>query len=332
MGARFRLTTSACLCWLVASPVVVAQSPAGGTADPAPGRLGAVLKKRGYVAVPLSVGKAGWLDVKVEVNGTAMRLILDTGANNTNLDRQSAAGAKLEVEERKATTAAVGGTIPTGWTKTDRFAIGELKAPAEAFVVDFGPTNATRKSRGDPPCDGVLGGNCLAYWSAVVDVSGARLYVLDPARRAKRLANVFQKAGFAPVPLTLNKSGLLDVVAEVDGSPVSLFLDTGYLSVVTLDAAAAGRLKLAVREAGGEVPELGGSVPRGSAKIGRLTVGTTRTPADALVSDLAPSNASRKTDGSPPTDGTLGIEFLRRQAAVIDYPHRVVYLRPPAEN
>lgn len=65
-----------------------------------------------------------------------------------------------------------------------------------------------------------------------------------------------------------------------------------------------------------------------SGQIGRLSGGTIRMPAEAAIPDLAPSSASRKADATPATDGVLGIELLRRHAAVIDYPHKALYLRP----
>ena len=131
-------------------------------------KLAKLLKRRGYAEVPLALCKTGLLDVKAKVDGVPMLLNLDTGANNINLDRASAERAKLVVKETEQRTSALGGTLQAGMTKIDRLSIKEVDVVAEAFVVDLSPMNAALKKRGDPPCDGVLGGSYLKHDSAVI--------------------------------------------------------------------------------------------------------------------------------------------------------------------
>jgi predicted aspartyl protease len=312
---------------VVLCPTVLSQPGSEGADD---GRLAKLLKKQGYVEVPLTISKTELLDVKVEVDGVPMLLVLDTGANHLNLDRASAKRAKLVVKEIEEKTAAQGGTVPAAVTKIGRLSVGEIGGSAETYVIDFSPTNAWRKGRGDPPCDGVMGGRYLKDYSAVIDCARLKLYLLDPAHRAKKLTKAMKQGGYVDVPLTLNENGLLDVKAEVDGRPMLLFLDTGDPTTISLDPSSAKQAKLAIKESKDKISALGGSLAIGQAKIGRLAVGGLTGATDAQVIDYSPCNATRKAYGAPACDGTLGGRFLNRYAAVIDYAQQKLYLLEPA--
>jgi hypothetical protein len=64
-----------------------------------------------------------------------------------------------------------------------RLSVGGLTSDADAQVVDFSATNATRKERGDPLCDGILGGSFLKHYSAVVDHGRLKLHLRDPSKK-----------------------------------------------------------------------------------------------------------------------------------------------------
>lgn len=315
---------------LALCPNALSQPVSGGSeAEQQAKKLATLLKKRGYVDVPLTLNKTGLLDVKVEVDGVAMLLVLDTGANNLNLDRESAKRAKLAVKETQEKTSALGGTVPTGVTKISRLSVGEIGGSAETYVVDFSPTNAWRKDCGDPPCDGVLGGSYLKHYSAVIDCAHQKLYLLDPAQRAKKLTKAMEKGGYVEVPIVLNKNGLLDIKVEVDRMPMLLFLDTGYTTTISLEQSSAKRAKLAVKESEGKNSALGGGLAIGQTKIGQFSVGGLTSAMDAQVVDFSPTNATRKANGALPCDGVLGGRFLSRYSAVIDYAHPKLYLLDP---
>ena len=315
--------------WLLAALVVVA-GPAPGD-QPAPPAaqpddpVGRALVRRGYVRVPLTPTKAGMLDLAAEANGVALRLVLDTGANNLNLDRAWAKRAKLAVEEVAEKTSGTGGVVSAGKAKIERLALGGITEPAETCVLDLGAVNALRKVAGDPPCDGILGGSVLNFYAAVIDYPHHALYLRPRGRKAKAPARLLRRGGHASVPLTYNKTGLLDVKAEVDGVPVLLFLDSGANATLSLDPGAARRAKLAVKEAG-KSAELGGAVSRGRAPVGKFVVGRAVAPADADVLPFDPTNGTRKGNGDPVCDGSLGSRYLAARRAVIDYGRRRLYL------
>jgi predicted aspartyl protease len=305
---------------------VTQQAGGGGYAKEQAKELAKLLKKRGYFEVPLTLSKSGLLDVKVEVDGLPMLLILDSGANNVNLDRASAKRAKLAFTDVEEKTSALGGNIAASMAKIGRLAVGKVAGPGEIFVVDFSIVNAWRKERGDSPCDGILGGSFLKHYSAVIAYAPRRLYLLDAAQQAKSLAKRMKKDRYVEIPLVLNKNGLLDVKAEVNGVPMLLFLDTGSLATISLDRASVKRTEATVKENDGKRTALGGALAVGQTRIGRLSVGGLTSAADAEVVDFSPTNATRKTNGAPPCDGALGSRFLEHYAAVIDYAHLKLYL------
>jgi predicted aspartyl protease len=329
-----RIIVAVCLAFLLASySSALSQSASEGTdVERQSNKLATLLTKRGYVEVPLTLNKTGLLDVKVEVDGMPMLMVLDTGANNMNLDRASAKRAKLAVKEIEEKTSALGGTMPAGVTKITRLSVGDVKCPSETYVIDFSLINGRRKECGDPPCDGALGGSYLKYYSAVIDCASLKLYLLDPAQRAKKLTKTMKKWGHVEVPLKVNSNGDLDLSVEVNGTPMLLILDTGSTTTICLERSSAMRAKLTVKETESKGLGLGGGYVAGQTKIGQLSVGGLASAADAEVIDFSAPNATRKAHGAPPCDGNLGGPFLKRYAAVIDYAHPTLYLLKPARK
>lgn len=305
----------------------LSQTPSRARAEESPAkRLSGWLEDRGYMPAPILVNKAGWLDVKVEIEGLPMLLMLDTGANNLNLHRPSAERAKLPIRKVEETTAALGGVLETGITKISKMSIGGITSPAESYVVDLAPTNVLRKRFDEPPCDGVIGGSFLAYWSAIIDYPNSKLYLLDPTRKPTSPARLLKAAGYISIPLELNKSLTLDVKAEVNGKAMVLFIDTGARDTMSLDRSSAERAELAVKPNKNESVELGGTVASGFANVEKLAVGRYIRPAEAHVTDYSATNAARKAGGTGPCDGTLNGGLLKERSAIIDYLDRKLYL------
>lgn len=304
----------------------------GVSQDAAGPKFAKWLTDRGYVEVKLAETKGGWLDVKVDVDGQAMLLVLDTGANNINLDRASAKRAKLTIKESEDKSSALGGDLPTGRTKIGKLAIGECASPFDAYVIDLSSVNASRKASDDPPCDGILGGSYLTHYSAIIDYANLNLYLLNAEESAKKIGRQFGKRGYIEVPVTLNKTGLLDVTVQVDDRLLLLFLDTGYPTAVSLDRASAKWANLQVKETAGKTAVLGGNASIGQAKIARLSVGGLASTSDAEVVDWSATNATRKNRGDPLCDGILGGGFFKKHSALIDYAGLKLYLREAARK
>lgn len=320
--------------WLAAGVLAGPCPCALGQAAPQPAdermpKLAEWLTGRGYVEVPLASTRLGLMDVKVEANRAPMVLVLDTGANNINLDTASAARAKLAVTEVAEKTAVAGGTVATAQTRIDKFSVGGLSAPWGACAIDFKATNALRSERGDPPCDGVLGGSYLFENSAVIDTARQKLYLLDPAKDVPNPSEFLRAAGYVEVPLTLNALRFLDVDVRVGGTPMRFFLDTGLCKPAGLDWSSARGAKLNVAEDLAASSELGGRVKTGSVKAQRLTIGPFDGRSDFHVTDLSSTRSSRKKHNVPLCDGNLGGPFFKAHSAVIDYGNQKLFLLTP---
>jgi predicted aspartyl protease len=141
---------------------------------------------------------------------------------------------------------------------------------------------------------------------------------------ARRAALV--KAGYTAVPLTLDSRHLiLDVNGAVGPEKVRFILDSGALGTF-LDLKLAKRLKLDLGPA--VAPDgLGGRLISRQTRVPGITIGSYDTHKDwphlpVLAADLSGQ------PGAP--GGVLGMGgMLDTWAAVVDFPARVLYLRPP---
>jgi predicted aspartyl protease len=293
-------------------------------------KMAAALKNWGYKEVPLTLDKAGCPMLKVEVEGTPMLLLLDTGANALCLDRPSAKRAGLTPGGEKEKGSATGSALEIHRASIRRLSIGGSSVPAEAALFDYSAINALRKRRGEPPSDGILGGQFLTEHAAVIDYPRLKLYLLDSAKSPRRLGKLLKAERYAEVPVILNNLGLLDVGAEVLGESMLFLVDTGA-DAISLDRASARRAKLAVKDGPASVGAAGEQAT-GRTTITQFSVGGIRSEVGAVVMDFAGQNLTRKQVGDPPCDGCLDSTFLTRRAAVIDYGGKKLYVRKREAN
>ena len=143
-----------------------------------------------------------------------------------------------------------------------------------------------------------------------------------------QLAVWLKKEGYVEVPVTLNKTGLLDVKAEVEGIPTVFVVDTGSNNI-NLDRSLAKRARLTVKEVEEKTAAFRDTVATTQAKIAKLSVGKICSPAGTCVVDLGHVNGMRKENGDADCDGILGGSFLMYYSAVIDYGHHKLYLLDP---
>ncbi len=132
---------------------------------PAFAGLPELLKKHGYLAVPLERLGSGHLVVRVQINGKMVLLAVDTGASNTCLDRWRVRHLGLKWEDD---VECVLKAMEIGKLKT-----GEVRVVAH----DMTEGNETNKANNYPLFDGLLGSDVLQKFSAVIDHGGAVLYL-----------------------------------------------------------------------------------------------------------------------------------------------------------
>ena len=152
----------------VPQPVALGPGPVEAANAPVPG-LADFLKKQEYVAVPLE-RVSDYLVVRVRAKGKDLRLVVDTGAPNSALDRHRVRNLGLEWDE----------TGP--WCDLDGIEIGAFKtAPSKVWSHDMTEINRALCAYNSSPIDGVLGAEILKPLSAVIDHGGAVLYLRKAA-------------------------------------------------------------------------------------------------------------------------------------------------------
>ena len=167
------------------------QKPQSATAPPprpvkAADSISAVMKTKGYVAVPLTQEheEAGCFTVACKSGPETFRMILDTGAENSSLDLGLVKKLGLKHGD-EVQTFGIGG-IRKGFEVTLRsILIGSFdsRAMVSAFpfdAFDFTVTNTAQDQRKLPRIDGHLAHSILWHTAAVIDYSDGTLYLRTP--------------------------------------------------------------------------------------------------------------------------------------------------------
>jgi len=242
-----------------------------------------------------------------------MHLLLDTGAPATVL------------LEEKAAEAGVVGAMARGTRVIESMRCGaaELRG-VNALSMAFSGTHAGRARRhwAKAGRDGLLGLDTLRDWGAVIDMAAMRLYLRTDPKVTSNLGEKLRTAGWTEVPLQQQK-GHINVDAEAGGQRGTLTVDTGA-TFTTLDRHFAVKARL---------PLGGQRLP--VATVGKLDVHSDATEVPDLVVGsfhggpfpVTVANLDFALGAPWKTDGLLGFEFLRLNAAVIDCAAARLYLR-----
>jgi predicted aspartyl protease len=160
----------------------------------------------------------------------------------------------------------------------------------------------------------------LFAWAAPLGLSQDKPTHTNDARRAALL-----KAGYTAVPLAYYPKSLQFFTdGTIETEKVKFLLDSGArLTAIDAKLAKAAKLELGAETS---TPAIGGvsstrPTAYGKMNIGPVDIGKDWAWLDGEVVDLS------HWHGSP--QGVLGIEILGTRGAVIDYPTRTLYLRPP---
>jgi predicted aspartyl protease len=113
------------------------------------------------------------LKVSVSINGKIAIMILDTGASRSVFDEtriaQFVPSEKIEEHDRLSTGLGTN-TMKSKKVFFDKITIGEIEiSNYEAAVLDLSHVNQSYQKLGLSPVDGVLGGDILVDYNAVID-------------------------------------------------------------------------------------------------------------------------------------------------------------------
>jgi predicted aspartyl protease len=111
--------------------------------------------------------------VNIQIDGKPFTMVIDTGASKTALDKEIFLGANKKAAlstSEKLSTGLGTNTMKSYTTTVDDFRIGDLKiSDFEVAVLDLSAINIAYEQMGHPQVLGVLGGDVLMYYKAVID-------------------------------------------------------------------------------------------------------------------------------------------------------------------
>ena len=144
-----------------------------------------LLKKAGYVELPLTLRTNGMPDVTAELNGDRVVFLVDTGAQLTNLDEMLADRLKLPQHNKPGMKNRLldGSELPLKLVNVEQLAIGGISVPVEAALLPMNKLNEWRQGDGYPPWSGLLGADVLKGLNAVIDFEASKLFLLDSSRK-----------------------------------------------------------------------------------------------------------------------------------------------------
>lgn len=129
------------------------------------------------ISIPLrliSIDKEGFhLMVKVKLNGKIARMVLDTGASKTVFDnhkiRKYLKAEQFEKNDQLSTGLGTN-SMESHSVVVKKMIIGELVVPDfKIILLDLTHISQSYAQMGLPPIDGVLGGDILYEFNAIID-------------------------------------------------------------------------------------------------------------------------------------------------------------------
>jgi predicted aspartyl protease len=288
--------------------------------------LGAYLVSQGYGGAQL-VSSGQWYHLPIVANGKPAHLVVDTGCPNSVIFRRSLKSlnlteSKTDIHERGAFGA---GKEVVGTTTIGTLAAGNLTLSNVPVVVANydGPLAHV----GRP--NGFLGLRELVKFGAILDFSHRLIYLRSSRPEtgvSGSIKSLLEKNGFRAVKLSLHR-GHLRVPGKVNDIACHFMVDSGAF-LTTLDRGFADGAKLGGVQTYAEAHGIGKS--GGHLKVAKfpsLWIGDYQIKqASAAVLQLDPEILGQGT--SSEVQGFLGVEYLARNSAILDFISGTMYLRP----
>ena len=129
-----------------------------------------------YIELPINIisieGDGFHLIAEGRINGKTARFVVDTGASRTVFDKDKILNYinNPEFSEKEGISAGIGGTdISSFIFDIEELSFGELKiTDYQAVAMDLSNVNDSYAMINLPPIDGVLGGDLLVKYKAVI--------------------------------------------------------------------------------------------------------------------------------------------------------------------
>lgn len=136
------------------------------------------LDRQGYDQIHLRRSTTGQLLTPATVDGSALSLILDSGASATVIDTASAERIGLSASRASSDAAGAGGLLESFEASIDDLHLGNIPTgPRSVAVMDLRHVNEQLAVLGEPRVDGVIGADLLLEHTAVIEYAGPTLHI-----------------------------------------------------------------------------------------------------------------------------------------------------------
>lgn len=174
-------------------------------------------------SLPIDAGLANRVVVPAAINGSPIRLLVDTGAPTMGLQASKAKelGLGYEIAKHWERHRIFGGTDMNTFATVKDFTLGQLKASGIAFMLipDEHPISGA---------DGLMGATILDYYDVDFDFANAKMNLFLPHRCPGKVVYWTQdENAIAKIPLDKEGGGHIRIDVEVNGEKIKATLDTG---------------------------------------------------------------------------------------------------------
>jgi predicted aspartyl protease len=270
---------------------------------------------------------------KFEVNGRPVRLLIDSGANSTDLDAELA--MKLGIRPDGSLKVVSRGAL--GRPVTSDVGMGTLSAgPVTAAPFPFMLAPPTDKHTATSRYDGQMGLDALIGLGAVVDLERGELWVPGTRARNARSGNIQPLGlteGLGFETLSLNPARRLPhliLESRWKGKRLTWVVDTGA-EVSVLAQETVNTLGIPTKGSASRIIDASGD--RAEVRLAVLDdVVFNRLIVKEFQVAVTPLGAVRKNfrDRSGRSiDGIVGMDFLEESAALLDSASRILYVGKP---
>lgn len=137
----------------------------------------------GFVPAPFQVNKAEQFVLSGSINDAPVRLILDTGAGQTTIDKTAAERIGLIYADSGMSVTGLGtSTAAMHQGVVNKFCLGDMElGKGMMTVMDLDAINRNLEQAGVERFDGILGMDHLRRRQAIIDCGGNSLYLRPPA-------------------------------------------------------------------------------------------------------------------------------------------------------
>ena len=140
--------------------------------------LNEFLEQLGYVSVPLRRTPVGHLELDATVNGQPARLLVDTGASATVINKTSAERWGLECHDDPGQAIGCGFAAPCEMARLEELKLADLEiGDVDVAVVDLSQINTGLEQAKAEPIDGIIGSNLMIERNGIIEYASDTLHL-----------------------------------------------------------------------------------------------------------------------------------------------------------